>query len=168
MTPQLSRAITVGLEHGAALSLAMTALIVASLKQNPRIWQDDAPRDVRARLGPMDDATREQKKRWGYVMLAILVGVFAPLAARTSGGGFVATWLAAYVCFETFNLWDALVIDLGLVIVRPAWAFPEGAGDSPSYRDPRWHARNWLIGVFAGVPFAGLVGGLAWLVGTVL
>lgn len=157
-------AILLGLWYGALLSATMSALVLVSLRQNPRIWLHDAPPDVRARLGPVDARTRRQRAAWAGVMLIGLVAIFAALAARTAALGPWATFVAAYVCFETFNLFDALVIDLGLIVFRPRWAFPPGAEDSPAYSDPRWHLRNWLIGVLLGLPVAGLVAAIAWLV----
>lgn len=145
----------------------MGVLIVASLRHNPLIWLKDAPPDVRERFGPLDAQTDRQRKAWGLVMMAGLLVIFGQLARTTWPLGPLATFVASYVCFETFNLFDAVVIDLGLVLFKPRWAFPPGAEDSPSYRDPRWHLKNWLIGVVAGLPFAGLVTGVAWLVDAV-
>lgn len=157
----MTDAIRQGLLHGAGLSAFMGALIFLSLRQNPLIWLGDAPADVRARLGPIDDRTRRQRRAWGLLMFVGLGVVFGHLAWRTWPLGAMACFVAGFVCFETFNLFDAVVIDLGLVVFRPRWAFPPGAEDSPSYRDPRWHLGNWLKGVVAGLPFAGIVVGLA-------
>jgi membrane protease YdiL (CAAX protease family) len=145
----------------------MTFLVYASLRQNPMIWLHDAPPDVRERFGEIDDKTKRQRSFWVVVMLVILLAVFVPLAYALWPQGKVAVYLGAWVCFQVFNLYDALVIDLYLVLVRPAWAFPKGAEESPSYRDPRWHLLNWLKGFFGGFVFAALVLLCAWLVALV-
>lgn len=149
--------------HGLALGAVMTVVTVASLRQNPLIWLDDAPPDVRKRFGPIDARTRREKRTWGIVVAVALVATFAHLVAGVHHLGTFATFVAAYVAFQTFNLYDALVIDVPLVVLRPHWAFPDGAADAPSYRDARWHVRNWLVGVVGGVPLAGLVALLGWV-----
>ena len=160
-------AIRFGLLYGAGLCAFMGALIYASLRQNPYIWLSDAPRDVQARIGPVDARTKRQKRAWGLVMAIGLVGLFGALAWQVWPSGALATFVAAYVCFQTFNLFDALVIDIGLVVLKPPWALPPGSEDSPSYRDPVWHLVNYGKGVVLGVPFAGVVCGAAWAVDAV-
>jgi hypothetical protein len=166
----MSVTIVVGLTHGAALSVFMTALVVASLKRNPRIWQGDAPKAVQALLPPVDAATRAQKRRWATLLFVGLIAIFGHLAwtLRVPGPlgipkeqGFTATFLAALIAFELFNLVDAVVIDLGLVFAGPRWAFPEGAYGHPAFRDPRWHLVNFLKGAAGGFPFAAIVAGIA-------
>ncbi len=159
----MNDAIRMGLVWGAALSAFMGALIWASLKQNPLIWAGDAPPDVRARIGALDERTKRQKRSWGVVMVVGLVALFGSLAWRTFPLGLAPTFVAAFLCFQTFNLFDALVIDLGLVVLKPAWAFPPGTADSPSYRDVRWHLGNWLKGFAGGAVFAALVTGVSAL-----
>ncbi|MCB9639238.1 MAG: hypothetical protein H6727_10140 [Myxococcales bacterium] len=160
---QMYDAFWLGLTFGGWLSLFMGSLIFLSLRQNPLIWINDAPPDVRKRVGPVDKKTKRQQKIWGLIMLsgvALLFGVLAwPLRHQSPW----IVFFASYVCFQTFNLFDALVIDLGLVIFRPSWAFPKDLGDSPTYRDPRWHLKNWLTGVVMGVPFAFVVAVLCWI-----
>ena len=69
--------------------------------------------------------------------------------------------LAAYVMFELFNLYDAIVLDIGLILLwAPDWAFVPGTKGHPSLRDWKFHVRAYLIGVLAGVPFAAIVVGI--------
>ncbi|MCZ7682644.1 MAG: hypothetical protein M5U28_29150 [Sandaracinaceae bacterium] len=147
------------LTHGAALCAAMTAVILGSLKHNPRIWSHATPADVRAVLGPDDERTRRQRRAWGVVMiggmLAILASLLVRLPAAVGGPpGFLLTAIAVYAWFQTFNHWDALVIDVGLVWLRPRFAFVPGTEDLPGLRSVRWHVVNYLKGLLAGVPFA--------------
>lgn len=157
-----------GLWHGAALSAAMGVLIAASLKQDPMIWARSAPRDVQEKVGPPSPETLRRKRGWGVVLVVILAGVFGHLAVtlvRASPAGFPA-WdvaLASWVAFQVFNLFDAVVIDLGLVVFKPRWAFVPGTEDLPGLRDARWHLVNYLKGFVGGFVFAGLVTGLAFV-----
>ncbi|MBL8920993.1 MAG: hypothetical protein JNJ54_19170 [Myxococcaceae bacterium] len=157
-----------GLWSGAALSAAMGALIAASLKQDPMIWSRSAPRDVQERVGPPSPETLRRKRGWGVVLVVILAAVFGHLAVtlvRASPGAFPA-WdvaVASWVAFQVFNLFDAVVIDLGLVVFKPRWAFVPGTEQLPGLRDVRWHVLNFAKGFVGGFVFAGLVTGLAWL-----
>jgi hypothetical protein len=149
-----------GLQWGAGFCLFMGVLIYASLRQNPLIWLGDAPKEVQQRFGPPDERTRRQRRGWALVMGAGVLAIFTTLAVRTAPLGGWAVALATLTCFELFNLFDALVIDVGLVVFKPSWAFPPGAADSPAYRDVRWHLTNWLKGAAGGFVVAGLVTGL--------
>lgn len=156
------------LVHGAVLCASMGALIGASLWHDPKIWLNDAPPAIRAQVGPIDAHTKRRKSAWSVVMLLALVLVFARLLARVAALHqgqlpFVEATLAALICFELFNLFDALVIDLGLALFRPRWAMLPGV-DTSSLRDVRWHVRNFLLGALMGLPFALLVAGLGVLV----
>lgn len=149
--------------HGALLCAWMTFVILASLRQDPRIWQNDAPKPLQELLGPMPDATRTRARIWGTVTFVGLVAISAHLmvVGVPSEAGFGARVLAAYVMFELFNVYDALVIDIGVILLwAPDWAFAPGSKGHPSLRDWRFHLRAFAIGVFAGVPFALLVAGL--------
>lgn len=158
----------VALEHGALLCAFMSIIIAGSLRQDPRIWTHSGPPDVREKLGPPGPATLRRKRVWAGLMMVGLVLVFGSLARA------VLAWspevfpgvqlaLAAYVTFQVFNLYDALVVDVGLVVFKPRWAFVEGTADMPGLRSVRWHVVNYLKGVVGGVPFAALVTGAAWL-----
>jgi hypothetical protein len=149
--------------HGALLCAWMTFVVLASLRQDPRIWQNDAPKPMQELLGPMPDASRKRARIWGLVTFVGLVAISVHLmvAGVPSEAGFGARVLAAYVMFELFNCYDALVIDIGVILLwAPDWAFAPGCKGHPALRDWRFHLRAFAIGVFAGVPFALLVAGL--------
>jgi hypothetical protein len=149
--------------HGALLSAWMTFVVLASLRQDPRIWTNDAPKALQEVLGPMPDASRKRARVWVLVTFVGLVAISAHLmiAGIPSEAGFGARMLAAYVMFEVFNCYDAVVLDIGVILLwAPDWAFVPGTKNHPSLRDWRFHVRAFAIGVFAGVPFALLVAGL--------
>lgn len=156
MSEPWQRALLVGLSRGLAFSLFMTALIGVSLRQDPRIWERSAPADVRARMGPPDERTRRLRRGWGVVMLAGMIGLGASVSLSVGAHGPLVVFATTYLAFQVFNLWDAVVIDLPLVLLRPRWAFPPGTEDSPAYRDPRWHLANYGKGFLVGLPFAGV------------
>lgn len=155
-----------GLTHGAALCAAMTVIVGVSLRQDPRIWTRSAPKDVAAALGPPGPATLRRRRAWGVVMLVVLGSIFGHLVLRIlagSPGAFPAAQVAlgSWITFQCFNLYDAVVLDLGLVLFKPRWAFVEGTADLPGLRDPAWHLGNYLKGLVWGTAFAAIVTGLA-------
>jgi len=154
--------------HGSALCVFMSFIVVASLRQNPMIWVNSAPPEIRAQIGPMDDRSKRQKTMWGILMLVGLVLIFSRLTMRVVeqyNDGYPG-WLvfaSALICFEMFNLFDALILDIGLAVFQPHWAMPPGV-DMSALRDPQWHLRAFLLGTFLGIPFAGIVAGIGWFV----
>ncbi|MFO7567403.1 MAG: hypothetical protein R6X02_32470 [Enhygromyxa sp.] len=155
--------LTAALIHGALLCAWMTFVILGSLRHDPRIWQDDAPKVIQAQLGPLPASTRRRRAVWAVVMLIGLVGLSGHLmtAGLPAEAGIPQRLLAAYLMFELFNLYDALVIDIGVLLWwAPDWAFPPGFKGHSALRDWSFHLRAFGIGVLAGVPFAGLVVGI--------
>lgn len=162
--------LALGLSHGGLLCVAMGMLVAASLRHDPMIWIHDAPPAMREQAGPPSPATLRRRSAWGTIMMLILVGIFVRLSVHVvvaEGMQFVPLFAAALVAFETFNLFDALVLDLALTILKPRWALVPGVDPEP-LEDARWHLRNFLLGMSMGVPFAAIVAGLALLVGWLL
>lgn len=162
----MSTILSAALLHGVVLCLVMSVIIFASLYQNPKIWVKSSPPDVRAFVGPMDPTTEKQRRTWGVLMMLSLIVIFGHLAqsvAALSPSVFWTVFWASYVCFQVFNLFDAVVIDLGLVLLKPKWAFLPGTAELPGLTDPKWHIKNYFVGVVIGAPFSLMVAGLAWL-----
>lgn len=156
--------------HGAALAAAMTAVILASVRHDCEAWLNDYPPALRRAYGKPKPARAAARGRaWGLVALAALVAVHASLfhrlARHDSPLSFWTAWPAAYVCFETFNVVDLLVIDLGVMLgLRPRWAVLPGTDpEHPAYRDPWHHVRAFAIGAAGGIPFSAIAAALGWL-----
>lgn len=151
-----------GLVDGALLSAFMTLVVLGSLRHDPRIWTDDAPPALREQLGPMPRETVRRKWAWGVVMLIGLIAISTHLmiTGLPAEAGFVERALVSYVMFETFNLYDAIVLDIGVILLwAPQWAFVPGTRRHPALLDWRFHVRAFLTGVVAGVPFSLVVAG---------
>jgi hypothetical protein len=154
--------------HGGALCVFMSFIVIASLRQNPLIWVHDAPPAIRAQIGPIDERTKRQKSMWVIVMFVGLVLIFSRLTVRVveqykDGHPGWRVFVSALICFELFNLFDALILDIGLAVFQPRWAMLPGV-DMSALRDPKWHVRAFILGSFLGFPFAGIVAGIGWLV----
>jgi hypothetical protein len=156
--------------HGAALSAAMTAVILASVRHDCEAWLNDYPPAIRRAFGrDKSPRARAHGRAWALVALAVLIAVHASLfhrlAALESPLSFQTAWAAAYVCFMTFNLVDLVVIDLGVMLgLRPRWAVLPGTDPGhPAYRDPWHHVRAFAIGSVGGVAFAAIAAAIGWL-----
>ena len=128
-----------GLFHGGVLCTLMSIIIVGSLVQDPRIWVGSGPRDMQQALGHAGPDTLRRKRAWGVVMMVLLVGVFWHLVEDVltldEGPGQLANVAgASWLAFQVFNLYDAAIIDVGLVVFKPRWAtgtpgaLPPGGG----------------------------------------
>jgi hypothetical protein len=164
----------VAMLHGALLCAGMTGIIVASLWHDPMVWVRSSPPDVQAAVGPPSAESQRRRRAWAGLTLLVLLGVFGSLCAAVfalvAGDGFpvFALFLASFIAFQCFNLFDALVIDLGLVVFKPRWAFPPGTAHLRGFTDVRWHVGNYVKGLFGGAVFAALVVAAAfpvWLTG---
>jgi hypothetical protein len=154
-----------GLKHGAILCAAMTVIVIGSLRHDPMIWVKSGPPDLQALLGPPSKESLRRKKAWGAAMLVVLLGVFGSLAhvvLQLPGASLWDVALAAWIAFQVFNLFDAVVLDVGLVVWKPSWAFLPGTADLPGLRSVKWHLKNWLKGFAGSFAFAALVAGVTW------
>jgi hypothetical protein len=154
---------------GALLCAFMLVIILGSLRHDPRIWTNDAPPALREQVGPIPPDSKRRQKWWGALMMVGLVGISTHLMlALPSEAGFLDRMLAAYLMFATFNTFDAVVIDIGVILLwAPEWAFVPGTRGHPALRDWRFHLGAFVKGLIGGVPFSLLVAGcwaaLAWL-----
>src|SRR5262249_7890289 len=128
------------------------ALLLAVLRLNAEIMLNDYPPDVRAKWGPMTERTKRQRLLVAAVFVVAILGVVAwsletlPAFARRDLS-FAVGFVYFAVMFGTFNLFDWLVIDCGLVYWQPRFAVLPGTEGMAGYRDFRFHFRGFLIGI---------------------
>jgi hypothetical protein len=150
----------VSLQHiliwGGLFSVAIGILIMGSLYYNPRLWLQDYPAEIKAKVPPL---TREEK-RAQYVMivpfLLLMLGgpLYATLLLREANGGtisFLSAYLNVFFILQFFNLFDAVVLDLViLTFMQPTFAVLPGTDPAELARASRnWgmHLRNYLKGI---------------------
>jgi K+ transporter len=145
--------------YGGLLSVAMGALIFGSLYYNARLWLQDYPAEVRAKVPPLTPAEKRDQRVLMIPFLLIMVGVpfYATHLLRVENGGaipFLIAYLSTFLVLNVFNLFDAVIIDLVvLTFMTPAFAVIPGAeGMEHLNRDWNAHWKNYLKGiVFAAV-----------------
>jgi hypothetical protein len=143
------------LTDGTLLSLAMGAIIIASLVYNPRIWLQDYPETVRKLVPPLTDAEkRAQRILMVPFLLLFLVGPYLSTASlRAESGGilpFAVAYLNTFLVLNIFNLFDAVVIDLlFLTLMKPRFMILPGTTLADYGEMYHWgmHLRNYVKGI---------------------
>ena len=140
------------LVSGLVLSVTLGALLLTVIRANPEILLSDYPPDIKAKWGPMTSRTRRQRWLAAAVLLAAFVGVVAwSLSTLPAFSAHELTFASAFVYFAimfgTFNTFDWLVIDCGLVYWQPRFVVLPGTEGMEGYRNYRFHFRGFLIGI---------------------
>src|SRR5215831_7774541 len=137
---------------GLVLSVVVAALLLAVLRTNAEILLHDYPPDVRAKWGPMTARTRRQRVTVVCGFLVAIVGVVAwSLATLPTVSARDLSFASAFayfaVMFGTFNTFDWLVIDCGLVYWGPRFVVLPGTEGMAGYRDYQFHFRGFVLGI---------------------
>ncbi len=139
------------LRDGALLSALASALVMATLRLNPRLLLRHYPPELRAAVPPNTPRERMISRLVGLPLIALLVGVpawsTAAWQAAIGEQAFGQLWLHAFIVGSVFNLVDWLVLDeLWLGVVRPRWAMLPGAEDVPFQFNHGQHLRGFVVG----------------------
>ena len=134
------------------LSVILGALLLVVVRVNPEIMLNDYPPDIKARWGPMTERTKRQRTLVAAIFLVAILAVVA--WSLETLPAFVArdlTFRSAFahfaIMFGTFNVFDWLVIDCGMVYWQPRFVVLPGTEGMAGYRDYRFHFRGFLIGI---------------------
>ncbi|MBC7869623.1 MAG: hypothetical protein H7Y09_02185 [Chitinophagaceae bacterium] len=153
------------LVDGLLLCAVMGGVIITSLYINVRVWIQDFPKAVQAAIPPLTD--NEKRQRFFFAGL-LLIGLFVVLTflavrLRASYGDsltFGTALLHLYLVFQMFNLFDAVIIDIVLIVlIRPKWVVLPGIENvAHPYGDFNFQVINYFKGLIIGfvlsAPFA--------------
>ena len=140
------------LGDGLLLSLGMGVLIFGSLYYNPRLWLQDYPPAVRAKVPPITPDEKRIQRILLAIFLVLMIGV-PYLSARqyrleTGVAEFVPLYIHAFLVAMCYNTFDAVVIDLlALAWLKPDYALLPGTTWADLAIGPRGHLVNFLKGV---------------------
>jgi hypothetical protein len=148
MRPIIIHAVAFGLVLGVVLG----ALLLVVGWANAEIMLNDYPPDIKAKWGPMSERTKRQRV---FVAAGFLIAIVAVVAwSLQTLPAFVArelTFASAFVYFTTmfgtFNVFDWLVIDWGLVYWQPRFLVLPGTEGMAGYQSYWFHFRGFLIGI---------------------
>lgn len=155
---------------GLALSLTGSAIVLASLKANPRYWLQDYPKAIQDAVPKKTPAEKQAARRWGIpFMLTLLLGMAISgilLKRSEPGATFATVYLDTLGVALVFNLWDLVVLDwLVFCTITPAFLVIPGTEGMPQYKDYRHHVTAFVSGVFSAVIIAAIIAGLVYAFG---
>jgi hypothetical protein len=138
------------LKNGSIINGSIAAVIFSSLYVNPMMWVQDAPPDIREKVGPKDKKAKWQTMLFGIPFMLILFGGIAhsnQQLKRQLGGKlpFKLAFWQAYGLLLYFWLFDLVLIDwLCLVTFKPSFAIIPGTEGMAGWDDYAFHLRaSW-------------------------
>lgn len=140
---------------GAVLSAVQGSIIVASLYY--KIWYDDYPPEIQAKVGPMSAAAKKQRLIVAIPFLVSMLGLpsYSNLKLKRENHGrlsFKNGFINAYAVYTLFGLFDLLVIDYLLLIrLRQRFAVLPGTDDLAYANDFAYHLNGFLKGLGFGM-----------------
>ena len=150
---------------GLLLSLLLGALVMGSLVYNPRLWLQDYPKVVQAKVPPMTQHEKRLQRLMIIPFLLLALGgpyLSVTLVKAANGGmiSFPVAYLTAAGVLQVFNLFDAVVLDyLILTVMKPSFAIIPGTTREESLVvGLEFQLRNFLKGIIItallGLPIA--------------
>lgn len=152
-----------------AFCMSAGGWLLLVLRVRPRLFWRRFPESVRAVIPQPSRNERLLGVLAGLPLFAMLIGfpVWAAAGVDRLHQGVASLldlYLAAYLTWMAFNLFDWLVLDeLVVGLVRPRWLVPKGAEQIPIPFDHREHAVAFLKGTIAGTVIAAGVAGFVYL-----
>jgi hypothetical protein len=139
---------------GTLFSLMMGVIIIGSLYYNPRLWLQDYPKEMQARVPPLTPSEKRLQRLMMLPFMLVFIGwpLFSAYQLRAENGGtlpFVIAYLHVFFLANIFNLFDAVVIDaLFIAILKPKFVMLPGTEDLVYlFYDWSMHLRNYLKGI---------------------
>jgi len=101
------------LVYGVPASLALSAIIFAMGRVNPRLMLRSYPKDVQAVVPPNTKEEKRQTLYWGIPFWLFLLGfpIASALTAYAAHQSFLEIFLSAFGVIFLFNLVDWLILD---------------------------------------------------------
>ncbi len=155
---------------GLILSTLASAFIVITLRLNPRIWLQDYPEDIQARVPPKT----EQEKRFSlilgipFLLLLVagpLISTLALEARHPESATFFPLAVNAFGVAFVFNVVDWLILDwLMFCTLTPRFIVIPGTEGADGYKDYSYHFRGFLIGTVFSAVVGLIIGAGVWFV----
>lgn len=160
-------ALETALRDGAILAVAASAVVMGSLRANPRLFMRHFPDALKQRLAPLSPKETKAGAVVGIVLIVLLFG--GPLASSMLARPqpLPAVFLHAFTVGMVFNAVDWLVLDeFVLGVLKPRWALPPGSTlDDFQPFDHGRHARGFATGTVICAVAAALATGVVALAG---
>jgi uncharacterized membrane protein YeaQ/YmgE (transglycosylase-associated protein family) len=158
------------LVDGLVFSVVLGIIVIGSLIYNQRLWLQDFPAELQALQPPLSP----REKRDQRILLVALLGVmiagllYSNAQVKAANGGtlsFLTAYLNAFIVFNIFDLFDAIILDLVLVLVfKPSFILLPGSESRMHlYRNWGMHLNNYLKSVVGAAIIALPVAALSML-----
>lgn len=160
---------THALAFGLVLSVILSILVLVVLRVNAEIFLNDYPPDIKAKWGPMSERTKRQRVVFAATLFGAIIAVVAwsleTLPAFVAGEMTFGTAFSYFVImFGTFNVFDWLVLDWGLMLLQPRFVVLPGTEGMAGYRSYWFHFRGFLIGIPIVLAGSAIAAGVVWTI----
>ena len=142
------------LETSAVICVSAGGWLLLLLRLWPRIFLKRYPVEVRQAVAPLSYTERLFGFFVSLPFLVFLIGVPVWASYRIAGPDttFLQLFLAAYLTWTAFNLFDWLILDEYLIgVLRPSWLVLKGAEQIALRFDHSEHALAFVKGAVGGV-----------------
>jgi hypothetical protein len=155
---------------GLLLSLAGSAIVLLSLRANPRFWLQDYPASIQKAVPKKSKVEALGARRWGIPFILTLLGAITIsgllLKRALPGASFLTIYLDTLGVALFFNLWDLLVLDwLIFCTITPRFLVIPGTEGMSGYKDYRHHLGAFGSGATTSVMIAAVIAGLVYAFG---
>lgn len=144
---------------GTALALIASLFIMITLRINPRIWLNDYPKDIQAKVPPQSSYEKRISLLLGLPFLLLLMG-FPFVSSLTlkqqfpEQATFSTLFINSFGVILIFNLVDWLILDwLIFCIITPPFIVLKGTEGMPGYKNFFFHFQGFLTGTFISVAY---------------
>jgi hypothetical protein len=150
------------IRDGVVLSAIASSILIAGLYANPRLFLQDYPADIQARVHPKTASEKRQSLAIGIPFLALLLAVptISTLVLNNRSGGnasLLHLCLNAFGVAFIFNLIDLLILDWWMFCtLTPGFIVIPGTEGLKAYRDYGYHFKAFIKGTLFSLA-AGLV-----------
>jgi len=147
---------------GLVLSAIASIFILITMGVNPRIWLQDYPQDIQARVPPKTEKEKRLSLALGIPFLVLLVAVpfVSTLVLKNQHQdtlSYLSLVIHAFGVVFVFNVVDWLVLDwLMFCTITPGFVVISGSEGAEGYKNYMFHFRGFLIGTTLSV-VAGLI-----------
>lgn len=150
--------------------IVFTLIILPSLYKDPIKHIMSYPKEIRERVENLpqykDTIQAEEKRHLSIKLIAVLIFVIvlAIVAYYSGAKNFTAAYFHVFILFFVVNIYDMIVLDMGIFCHSERVRIPGTEDMDKEYRNPWHHVRGAVIGTMIGAVVALLSGGIVYII----
>ncbi|WP_312106534.1 hypothetical protein [Lachnoclostridium sp.] len=147
-----------------------TLIILPSLYKNPIKHIMSYPKEIRERVEKLPQYKEviqaEEKRHLTIKLIAILLFAIALATVAYFSGAktFTSAYFHVFVLFFVVNVYDMLVLDIGLFCHSKKTRIPGTEDMDKEYKNPWHHIRGAVTGVLIGTVVSLIAGGIIYII----